>query len=67
MEEFIVGEENIHAGGAVLSSIILKNNDKINMKKIQLKARGIFKTFNYLMCAEPKSKHALIQKHSEIK
>ena len=38
MEEFVLGEENFHEGGAGFSSIILKNIEKIDMKKFfQLK------------------------------
>ena len=32
LEEFIMGEENVHEGSAGFSSIIKKNNEKINMK-----------------------------------
>jgi len=33
MEEFIMREKNFYEGGAGLSSIIYKNNGKINNKK----------------------------------
>ena len=35
-EKSVMGEENFNEGGAVLSSIILKNNEKINMKSFFL-------------------------------
>ena len=45
MEEFVMGEENFHEGGAGFFSIFLKNNEKINMKKFfQLKVRSSIKT-----------------------
>ena len=44
MEDFFIGEESFHEGGAGFSSIILKNNEKINMKKIcQLKIGAALK------------------------
>ena len=45
-EEFIMGEEKFHEGGAGFSSIIKKkNNEKSNMKKFfQLKVRTSIKT-----------------------
>ena len=32
MDEFVMGEDNFNEGGAGFSSIILKKNEKINMK-----------------------------------
>ena len=32
IEEFVIGEENFHEGSAEFTSIIKKNNGKINMK-----------------------------------
>ena len=32
LEEFVMGKENFHEGRAEFSSIIKKNNEKINMK-----------------------------------
>ena len=32
MEKLVMGEENFNEGGAGFSSIICKNNEKINMK-----------------------------------
>ena len=45
MEEFLMGEEIFHEGGAGFFSIFSKNNEKINMKMfIQLKVRSSIKT-----------------------
>ena len=45
MEEFVIGKENFYEGGAGFLIIILKNNEKINMKKFfQLKVRNSIKT-----------------------
>ena len=44
MEEFVMGKENFHEGGAGFVSIFLKSNEKINMKKfLQLKVRSSIK------------------------
>ena len=44
MEEFAMGKENIHEGGAGFLSIFSKNNEKIIMKKFfQLKVRNSIK------------------------
>ena len=45
MEEFVMGEENFHEGGAGFLSIFVKNNEKINMKKFfKLKEKSTIKT-----------------------
>ena len=45
IEEFVMGEENFHGGSAGISSIIKKNNEKINIKKfVQLEVRSSIKT-----------------------
>ena len=44
MEEFSMGEENFHEGGAGISSI-KKSNEKTNIKKLfQLKVKSSIKT-----------------------
>ena len=45
IEEFVMGEENFHEGSAGFTSIIKKNNEKINMKFFfQLEVRSSIKT-----------------------
>jgi len=45
MEEYVMGEEDFHEGSAGFSSIIYKNNEEINKKKIfQVKIRSSIKT-----------------------
>ena len=42
---YVMGEENFNEKGAGFSSITIKNNEKINMKKFfQLKVRSSIKT-----------------------
>ena len=45
IKEFVTGEENFHEQSSGFSSIIKKNNEKINMKKFfQLEVRSSIKT-----------------------
>jgi len=39
MEEFIMREENFHEGAAGFSSIIKKNNEKINKKSFSCRSK----------------------------
>ena len=45
LEEYVMGEEKFNEKGAEFSSIITKNNEKINKKKFfQVKARSSIET-----------------------
>ena len=45
LEEYVMGEDKFNEKGAGFSSITIKNNEKINMKKFfQLKVRSSIKT-----------------------
>ena len=44
MEELLMGEETFNGGIAGFSSIIIKNNEKMNMKSFLLKVRSSIKT-----------------------